>query len=174
MERPVKRPAERPVNRIQGPFTGGCQCGAVRYRADETLDSSHICHCRMCQKAVGNAFAALVGVPRAAISWTRGMPTLFASSASVSRGFCATCGTPLTYDFHSSGHLNITLGSLDDPAALPPRMQFGIEGRVPWFTALATLPDEGPTETTMAGVVAGIKASNRQHPDHDTQGWPRS
>ena len=32
--------------------TGGCQCGAVRYRATAMLDNAHVCHCRMCQKAV--------------------------------------------------------------------------------------------------------------------------
>ena len=38
---------------------GGCQCGAVRYRATSLRQDAHICHCRMCQKAVGGAFAAL-------------------------------------------------------------------------------------------------------------------
>ena len=44
--------------------SGGCQCGAVRYHATEMLDNSHICHCRMCQKAAGNIFIALVAAPR--------------------------------------------------------------------------------------------------------------
>lgn len=158
--------------RITGPFSGGCQCGAVRYSCAEVLDTSHICHCRMCQKATGNLFAALVGVPRRAMAWTRGRPASFASSDAVTRGFCAVCGTPLTYDYAISQHLNIMLGSLDDPAALPPRMQFGIEARLPCIEALATLPDDGPTEVTMAGAVAAIRASNRQHPDHDTAAWP--
>jgi hypothetical protein len=160
------------MDAIPGPFSGGCQCGAVRYRCTEVLDTSHICHCRMCQKASGNFFAALVGVPRAAISWTRGAPTLFASSDRVARGFCSQCGTPLSYDYHASKHLNITTGSLDDPGALPPNMQFGIEARMPWFDTLHALPDDGPTESTMAGAVAAIRASNHQHPDHDTGVWP--
>ena len=42
--------------------TGGCQCGAVRYAAYAPLNHSHFWHCRMCQKAVGNLFAALAGV----------------------------------------------------------------------------------------------------------------
>lgn len=158
--------------RIAGPFSGGCQCGSVRYRCTELLDTSHICHCRMCQKAAGNFFAALVGVPRAAMTWTRGTPTLFASSDKVARGFCNQCGTPLTYDYLASDSLNITTGSLDNPAALPPNMQFGIEGLMPWFGSLSALPDDGPTETTMAGAVAAIRASNHQHPDHDTEHWP--
>jgi hypothetical protein len=160
------------MDHTTGPFAGGCQCGAVRYRAAHVLDSSHICHCRMCQKASGNFFAALVGVPRAAMEWTRGAPTLFASSDSVARGFCNQCGTPLTYDYHASKHLNITTGSLDDSSALPPKMQFGIEARMPWFGTLAALPDDGPTEKTMTGAVAAIRASNHQHPDHDTAEWP--
>jgi hypothetical protein len=126
----------------------------------------------MCQKAVGGPFAALINVARADFEWTRGAPATFASSASVARGYCRECGTPLTYDYLASKHLNITAGSLDDPAAFPPQVQFGIEGRLPWFHALAALPAEGTTEETMAGAVAAISASNHQHPDHDTESWP--
>ena len=151
--------------------SGGCQCGAVRYRATAFLDSSHICHCRMCQKAVGNFFAALIGIPRETFAWTRGEPKLFQSSGLVTRGFCGTCGTPLLYDFNSSEHLNVTTGSLDNPALFPPGMQFGNEARMPWFGDLCSLPDEGTTECTMAEPAAAIKASNHQHPDHDTDSW---
>jgi hypothetical protein len=152
--------------------SGGCQCGAVRYRAVPRGDTAHICHCRMCQKAVGNAFAALINVMREDMRWTRGKPAQFSSSDGIDRGFCRACGTPLTYDFNASKHLNITIASLDDPAAFPPQAQFGLEARLPWFTTLGALPQEGTTEETMAAQVAGIRGSNRQHPDHDTQHWP--
>jgi hypothetical protein len=33
--------------------SGGCQCGAVRFRVDGELGRASICHCRMCQKAFG-------------------------------------------------------------------------------------------------------------------------
>jgi hypothetical protein len=156
------------MNIITKSISGGCQCGAVRYRVSAVLDSSHICHCRMCQKAVGNFFAALVGIPREAFEWTRGAPALFKSSDLVDRGFCKKCGTPLLYDFKTSQHLNVTTGSLDDPTDLPPKMQFGIEGRMPWFPEITTIQEEGTTEQTMASVTPAIKASNHQHPDFDT------
>lgn len=153
--------------------SGGCQCGAVRYRAEPVARTSHLCHCRMCQKAVGNFAAALISVPRDALIWTRGEPAWFASSDQVQRGFCRACGTPLAYSYHSSKHLCVTTGSLDDPASWPPQQQFGIEARLPWFAALAAVPDEGTTEATMADHVGAIRASNHQHPDHDTESWPQ-
>ena len=159
-------------SRIEGPFSGGCQCGAVRYRLDYMLDTAHICHCRMCQKASGNYFAALAATDNAALHWTRGAPALFASSDPVERGFCNQCGTPLTYRYRPGGHTAVMLGSLDDPARLQPNMQFGIEARMPWFADLSGLRDDGPTEVTMADAAPLIRASNHQHPDHDTPAWP--
>lgn len=52
-----------------GARSGGCQCGRVRFRASALKENSHVCHCRMCQKATGNFFAALVGVPYTDFSW---------------------------------------------------------------------------------------------------------
>jgi hypothetical protein len=155
------------------PVTGGCQCGAVRYRAERLADNAHICHCRMCQKAVGNFFAALVGAPKAAVTWTRGRPAVFRSSQHVERGFCSACGTPLFYNDVNGERITLTIGSLDHPERLKPRSQDGIEGRMPWFSELRAVPDLGETEAgDSAEWAAAIKASNRQHPDYDTDQWP--
>lgn len=159
------------AERLDVEASGGCQCGAVRYHVTAVLDSSHICHCRMCQKAAGNFFIALIGVPRDAITWTRGSPATFNSSDKAARGFCRTCGTPLLYDYADSKHINVTTGSLDEPARFAPKVEFGLEGRLPCFADLP-LKAEGTTEETMAAYVGAIKASNHQHPDHDTESWP--
>ena len=45
-------------------FTGGCQCGAVRYRVEGPVKHASICNCRMCQKALGNFIAPFAyGIP---------------------------------------------------------------------------------------------------------------
>ena len=151
--------------------TGGCQCGAIRYRADRMFDNAHLCHCRMCQKAVGNIFAALVATPDEALHFTRGTPSTFASSAQAVRGFCAKCGTPLFYR-GTSGRTNLTIGSLDNPGDFPPKTEIGIEARVCWFEGLPNVRDDGITEKTgQQDWAADIRASNRQHPDHDTENW---
>ena len=77
------------------PITGGCQCGAIRYRIEAPLGPAGLCYCRMCQKAFGSIGAPLVSVPHAQFRWTRGTPATWRSSPIVERGFCRDCGTPL-------------------------------------------------------------------------------
>ncbi len=162
------------MDRYRIEVSGGCQCGAVRYRATEMMDNSHICHCRMCQKAVGNIFAALVAAPREAITWTRGQPARFRSSDHVDRGFCAQCGTPLFYDDTTGNRVNFTIGSLDHPELFPPHANTGNESRVPWFDTLPSIEHGGATEAPgREAWWSAIKASNHQHPDHDTDVWPQ-
>ncbi|MGB3336793.1 MAG: GFA family protein [Devosia sp.] len=161
------------MERYDMSVSGGCQCGAVRYHTEQMLDNSHICHCRMCQKAVGNIFAALVAAPRQAIVWTRGTPARFRSSEHVDRGYCRDCGTPLFYDDTTGDRVNFTIGSLDHPELFPPHANTGNEGRVPWFDTLATIEHGGATEDEREEWSSAIKSTRRQHPDHDTASWPK-
>ena len=113
-------------------YTGGCQCGAVRFRVEGVLTDSSICHCRMCQKAFGAYYAPLVSTRGAELTWTRGQPKTFRSSNFASRGFCEHCGTPLTYE--APDGIAIAAGACDDPTLLPPVS-----------TAPATPPIAAPT-----------------------------
>lgn len=121
-------------------LTGGCQCGAVRYEWRTRPAHASVCYCRMCQKASGQALMGFAGGKREHLSWTRGRPALFKSSNLAERGFCRDCGTPLTYAFEGSGHISVTINSLDDPDAMPPTRQYGVESKVAWFDAIQALP----------------------------------
>jgi hypothetical protein len=145
-------------------LTGGCQCGAVRYAWAETPAFASVCHCRMCQKATGQPFAAFAGGPREHLTFTRGTPGVFKSSSFAERGFCTACGTPLTYAIVGSGEISVSMGSLDDPEAVRPDRQFGVEGKLSWTDGIAALPaqrtqDWMPADTTLV---------SHQHPDHET------
>ena len=61
-------------------YSGGCQCGAVRFHVEGALGDASVCHCRMCQKASGNFYLPLVSVRGAKLTWTRGEPKRFQSS----------------------------------------------------------------------------------------------
>jgi hypothetical protein len=146
-------------------MTGGCQCGAVRYAVHAEPTHGSICHCRMCQKASGNFFAAFSGVAAGDITWTRGAPAIFKSSDLVERGFCRDCGTPLSFRYLDRDGISITVGSFDDPARLVMEEQYGIESRLPAFETLLTLPGEASNDRAAPERVARL--ASRQHPDHD-------
>src|SRR5438067_367928 len=119
---PESRPEEVVMPEQPETLAGGCQCGAVRYRAAMAPRNVHYCHCRMCQRAVGNIFATLAPVRKERLTWDRGPPSFFASSSVAERGFCSRCGTPLSFAYNKSQWICLTLGSLDDPAAVQPEI----------------------------------------------------
>jgi hypothetical protein len=154
-------PSESPVP----PFAGGCQCGAVRYQLTAAPTGSAICHCRMCQKAGGAPFMAFTGVKLANLVFTRGEPARYASSDLAERGFCAACGTPLTYHMKGRNRVSVTIASLDDPAAFPPLDQLGVEARIPWVPTLGALPEHRTDDWLAAAKIADV--GSHQHPDHE-------
>ena len=154
-------------------MTGGCQCGAVRFAFTAPPENVHVCHCRMCQKAVGGPFAVICPVLKSHFTLTRGEFSLFHSSALARRGFCKACGTPMIFEYPEFDDIGVLAGALDHPDQVPPVVQYGIESRVPWFGHLPELPGDKPTYAVdPRGYLPRIKASNRQHPDHDTAVWP--
>lgn len=143
-------------------ITGGCQCGAIRFRGT-ALGAASICHCRMCQKATGGFFGPYAEVK--GLTWTRGERRRFQSSNKAWRGFCEACGTPLTWE-HEGGLLSVAIGALDDPAAVRLSEQLGSDSKLPYVDTLADLPVREPTEPKAAAHLASIVSL--QHPDHDT------
>ena len=140
------------------PITGGCQCGRILYEITGPLFNPHICHCRMCQRAFGNYFASLVGVKREHIEWPKGAPEFFQSSSIIKRGFCAKCGTPLTYANDEAAHLSVSIGSLDDPKIAVPEAQYGLEGKLPTFDHLHNLDGSRTEDDIPAEVLAKLKS----------------
>jgi hypothetical protein len=147
---------------VQTGIVGGCQCGAVRYRSDMSPENVHYCHCRMCQKAVGNIFATLVPVRKERLKWEKGTPSFFRSSTVAMRGFCSACGTPLSFAYLASDWIAVTLGSLDDPTSVKPAIHYGIESQMPWFHIEDGLPRESTEPDTK--FLAGM--TSHQNPDH--------
>ena len=152
--------------------SGGCQCGAIRYRVEGEFSDPHLCHCRMCQKAAGNYFMPLAGALRENVVITRGEPGWFRSSDVVRRGFCAKCGTPLFFDPLDRGHLLVTLGSLDDPSRYKPVSEDSVESRVPFVAEWVGLRQKVTEDDFAPDELEAIRSTNHQHPDHDTETWP--
>ncbi len=123
-------------------LVGGCQCGAVRYHARAASNDAYYCHCSMCRRAFGNVFAAFVNVKKADVTWDTSPPEYFASSKIAKRGFCGTCGTPLTFEYAEFDRMDLSVGSLDDPGQMRPVMHVGVETRIASFHVNDGLPEK--------------------------------
>jgi hypothetical protein len=103
-------------------FQGGCACGAIRYEVSADPIATMNCHCRACQYASGGGYTTAVVVPPGTLKITRGVPKGHASKgdsgATVTRYFCADCGSPI-YSKPEAAQIDvIKAGSMDDPSQL--------------------------------------------------------
>jgi hypothetical protein len=120
---------------------GGCLCGAVRYGVEGPPLHAGYCHCRMCQRAAGAPVVAWGAWPADRFAWLQGKPGRFASSAKGERSFCPSCGTSLTsVDPGDRRLVEVTLASLDDPAAFPPEEHIWTASRIRWLELGDKLP----------------------------------
>lgn len=93
--------------------SGGCLCGAVRYRTEEPLRHVHACHCTQCRKSSGH-FVAATDAPRDSVTITGTEAiTWFESSPGIRRGFCSRCGSQLFWDDRAGSDLSIGAGTVD-------------------------------------------------------------
>lgn len=120
-------------------WTGGCQCGEIRYRIDPgAVDTMYACHCRDCQRQSASAFGISVIVNYSGFDLTSGSVktwiTQSESGNSKRANFCPTCGVRV---FHDNGDtsewISVKGGTLDDPAHLKPGAHLWMKRRQPWL-----------------------------------------
>ncbi len=117
-------------------WSGGCACGAVRYSCEGEPAMMVNCHCRDCQRATGSAYAAFVIFAKGAVSLT-GAPRYHevtgGSGKPIARGFCPTCGNPVTVTLEAVPDvIGFYAASLDDPARYKPAMDVFTASAHPW------------------------------------------
>jgi hypothetical protein len=134
-------PEDARMETVEPVLRGGCLCGAVRYEAGGRFWHETNCHCSICRRSSGAPFVAWFTVAAARLRFTAGEPACFQSSEHGRRGFCARCGTQLS--FRSSlkpQQVDITTCSLDQPEQLPPRDHTQASARLAWVRLDDGLP----------------------------------
>jgi hypothetical protein len=120
---------------------GHCLCGAIRYEADGAVTNETLCHCGMCRRAAGSPMVGWFTVPRGAYRVIAGTPAIYRSSEHATRTFCATCGTPLTFEStRFPDETDVTTCSLDDPEQAPPRDHTRAATKLSWVKLADGLP----------------------------------
>ncbi|MDP9809609.1 hypothetical protein J2W42_002461 [Rhizobium tibeticum] len=128
--------------------TGGCGCGAIRYRIDEAPLCSGICHCHTCRKVASAPTLPFVTFPVRTLVYEQGAPRAFASSKGVVRTFCGSCGSPLGYQNDADpGLIDIMTVSLDEPDEYHPTFHVWTSEKVSWDVICDDLPAHPKSRT---------------------------
>lgn len=123
---------------------GGCLCKGVQYEIAGPPQAAGNCHCSMCRKQSGSAFAAAAGVPAKSFRWTKGeeLLTRYQSSPDGQRIFCKRCGSWLACGpIDPKAEMSfIMLGTLDDDPGIRPSSHIFVGSKAPWFDITDQLP----------------------------------
>ncbi|HTV52031.1 MAG TPA: GFA family protein [Steroidobacteraceae bacterium] len=86
---------ETVARRAVGAARGACVCGTVSYEVDGPFDVLSHCHCSMCRKHHGSAFASFVSAPLSGFRWLTGEEavTVYRLAGHGQRCFCRLCGS---------------------------------------------------------------------------------
>ncbi|MBD2307656.1 GFA family protein [Chroococcidiopsis sp. FACHB-1243] len=110
---------------MTAPYTGGCQCGQIRYEIQAEPLTLYACHCKECQQQSSSAFGMSMPVPREAVIILQGQPKQWKRFSDSGREviclFCDECGTRLFhYPARNPKITNVKPGTLDDTSWLKP------------------------------------------------------
>ena len=129
---------------------GACLCGSVRYEASGDLSDAGNCHCSMCRKAHGAAYATFVTAQGKDFRFTRGeeLVETYKSSAELDRVFCRICGSSLVILEPKRGEVYPTAGTLDEDPGIRLESHIFVGSKAPWLDILDDKPtfDEYPPD----------------------------
>ncbi len=116
--------------------TGGCLCGAVRYRYEGAPTSIGLCQCRRCQRQSGSAFLIGVVFPQEAITIEGQLATFECETDGkrLRRHFCPVCGSAVSITLDRYPEIrSIMGGTLDDREAIKPTFSIWCSEGQPWL-----------------------------------------
>lgn len=130
-------------------MTGGCLCGAVRYRLKPGFRMKpYACHCTDCQKRTGSAFSSHMGVMEKDLEITGDLDQghfLQPSGANSTIVGCSKCRSRIYARSDARpGFASLRWGTLDDSSNMRPQAHLWVSSKQPWIV----LPDGVPALDT--------------------------
>ena len=123
---------------------GRCACGEVRYRLSGAPMFVHCCHCLDCQRQTGSAFVLNAIYEQDRVELLTGAPEPTPVPTDSGRPHdvyrCPTCRTAIWSDYGRRGFRFVRVGTLEDPAALPPDVHIFTRAKLPWVALPADAP----------------------------------
>jgi hypothetical protein len=122
-------------------LSGGCWCGAVRYRVADEFKYAINCHCSRCRAATGSAFKPFAGIERDKLEvLTSDDALLVIGGEDLNDTRCGTCGSLLFSVVREGAYVHVAMGSLSDAPSIQPTAHIFVGSKAPWFQIDDDLP----------------------------------
>lgn len=129
---------------IKSAYKGQCLCGAIKYAVDKIEPKMGHCHCSMCRKFHGAAFATFGEAKSANFHWLEGEKFIktYLGTNGTKRKFCENCGSSLIFvPSNDTGELvEFSLGTLDSKLELKPDAHIFLDNSASWYNVTDNLP----------------------------------
>lgn len=120
------------------PYTGGCNCGAIRFTVHRRPMSAGYCHCKRCQRRAGVAstVSAIVSAADVTFDDETHLRT-WQPDDGTAKVFCAMCGSQI---MSSRDDVRaIRFGAFDGDPGIRPSFHQWVESAPDW----EVIPDDG-------------------------------
>jgi hypothetical protein len=136
------------VNEASSIYDGGCTCRHIRYRLLSKPLFVHCCHCYWCQRETGSAFVLNAMIEAERVQVLQGnvavveIPTHSGKGQKISR--CPKCAIAVWSNYSGAGDAVrfVRVGTLDEPARLPPDIHIYTASKQPWVVLPPGVPAE--------------------------------
>ena len=129
---------------MSAPYRGSCLCGGIRFEVDQFAPRIGHCHCSMCRKFHGAAYATIAEARQDHFRWTSGQDLLkgYTASNGTTRSFCDHCGSSLTFSSPAADPdlVEIALGCFDDEVPVKPDAHIFVASGAKWAAPADELP----------------------------------
>jgi len=129
--------------------TGACLCGKIRFEIAGELAGIQLCHCSLCRRAQGAAFAANMPVKAEDFRLVSGAPKAYESSPGKERLFCGDCGSPIISRTRADPTMvRVRAGLIAEPVETKAIFHFHTDSKASWLPIaddLPRYPGERPT-----------------------------
>jgi hypothetical protein len=132
---------------------GSCFCGTVRYEVDGPFNTMLSCHCSMCRKHHGSAFATYVSAPIDGFRWVSGEDKLlrYKSSEQGMRTSCFVCGSAVPEVLPAYSLALLPAGPLEGDLGIKPEAHIFVGSKASWYTITDGLPQHEEYPPEMGG-----------------------
>ncbi len=120
--------------------SGGCACGAVRYRVHGKPLFTTVCHCRFCQRRLASAFAVIASFDEKSVEIIQGELAECEHRSDESgrwlrMSFCPRCATTISHTAEvRPGLRSIAAGTFDDSNWFAIDRHIWTQSKQPWVT----------------------------------------